>query len=802
MNLYSHPGKLLIDHLREVADNCYQTINGLKLFKDDPLRKQVLLNLAFIAGAFHDLGKGTRFFQHYLLPPLHEITGPKSHALISALFVKEISKEYLSKTALSEFDQELFAHLAFTAVKRHHGRLENFEDELDINLHNNFHSKELQQQIVAFEEEAIEKIIVAFTSGLALTYNFQNFKKYILSKAHESDMPDFYDAYFTDGDYSGLKSFEKIEYYYFHQLLFSSLLLSDKTDVIIGKDAVPENAPSSTGTVSAYRKEKGFDNPESEIDQRKNEAYKEALSNLQKVFSPEQSIYSLTLPTGLGKTITSFAVAQKIKEMLGTDCKRIIITIPFTSIIDQNFEVYSRIVNSKNSDALLKHHHLAEPSYKVNDDELTPDKSQFLIETWQSGIVVTTFVQLLNSLFSNDKSLLIKLPNLANSIIILDEVQTIPYEYWQLVKRVFEVLGKAYGCYFILMTATQPMMFLPELESKEIIPDYKKYFGYFNRTKLFNRTQKPISFSEFTELVSLYFEENKSKDILIILNTKKHSKQCFEALRNLIDTEAEDIYYLSTLITPYERKRIINLIKQKSTRRKIVVSTQLIEAGVDISVDTVFRAMAPLDSIIQAAGRGNRYGEKEHQAEIYLYEIAEMKKATSIVYGADLIQKTKNVLQHIDVISEDAYLPLIEKYFHEVRKQSDNYFCKYLDGIYGINFKDVGEFSLIEERKAESVFLQLNEDAKDVWEQYITIYQHPSTSIFQKRQAFSKIKSRFYDFVINVPVPRDKKSIDFDGVQVFGFYLSHVEQPSRFYHYDEQDFTQNTGYEEVNTLSF
>jgi CRISPR-associated endonuclease/helicase Cas3 len=232
------------------------------------------------------------------------------------------------------------------------------------------------------------------------------------------------------------------------------------------------------------------------------------------------------------------------------------------------------------------------------------------------------------------------------------------------------------------------------------------------------------------------------------------------------------------------------------------VSTQLIEAGVDISVDTVFRAMAPIDAIIQASGRANRYNEKPFQGEVYLYEIEEMRKATSLIYGADLIQKTKNVLKGIDAIEEESYLGLIQNYFREVRKQSESHVSKYLDGMSLLNFKDVGKFSLIEERETESVFLQLNKHGRNVWEQYVNIWESPMLDSFQKKQEFSKIKSAFYDYVINVPIPRDRKSIDFDDELTFGFYVSKLENPTRFYSYDEADLSMNTGYQEINTLSF
>ena len=806
MSLFSHPGKPLIEHLEMVANLCQTNVSSLALFPEDKDLKPVLTTLAYLAGAFHDIGKGTRYFQHYLLHPAHEVIGPKNHALISALFVKEMAREYLETTTLSDFDKELYGCMVFTAVKRHHGKLLNFEDELYVDLKGNTNSRELKQQITAFDEPETERLISFFTKGLALKYRFADFKKYIQSEAFLEDMPAFYDEQFVDEKiFQQFPAEKEIAYYYCHQLLFGSLLLSDKSDVIVGERNSDTKATIPPDAVQQYKTGKGYDAPApGSINAAKNEAFDAALQHLEKVFSPGQHIYSLTLPTGLGKTMTSFAVAQQFRELLGPACQRIIVCIPFTSIIDQNFDVYREIVGTDNTNILLKHHHLAEPAYKTEEGETEPDKSQFLIETWQSEVVITTFVQLLNSLFSNDKALLMKLPNLANSVVVLDEVQTIHYQYWQLIKNTFETLGKAYNCYFILMSATQPLLFIPEKEIIEIVPDYRKFFSYFNRTKLINKTETAISLATFADEVTFYLQENPVKDVLIILNTKKHSKELFERLRNEIDADNDVIYYLSTLITPYERKRIIQRIKDKSGQRKIIVSTQLVEAGVDISVDTVFRALAPVDSIIQAAGRANRYGEKARQGEVYLYEIEELKNSTAKIYGADLITKTKNVLRNILVIDESGYLPLIENYYQEVRKQSDNYHCTYLEAMQELRFEDVGKFSLIEEVNAESVFLQLNEDAKVVWDTYEAIYKNPITDIFQKREAFATIKSRFYDYVINVPVPWGKSRIDFEGDNKsnYNFYLSPLENPSRFYSYDEHDFSQNTGYQSVETLTF
>lgn len=801
--LKSHPDKLLVAHLQEVTNYGFDLLADKAIYPENQANyaewKNILKDIFYIMGAYHDITKAITYFQHYLLTPNHEVIGPKSHSLLSALLVKEISKKYLQQADLKDFEKELLALFAFTGVKRHHGNLDNLCNEVYIAEK----SEELQKQIKVFNEQETQEIINHFNKYLSINYDLQDFKKYIESKLYEKDMPDFYEDNYEDiGE--KLPIYQKIEYFYIHQLLFGTLLLSDKTDVIMKEDKNYEKPIISLKLLADFREKKHFDIPKNEIDKVKNKAFKTAIDNLDIVFSKEKHIYSLTFPTGLGKTITSFGVALAIKQKLNLPSQRIIINIPFTSIIDQNFDVYQGILNSEDSRILLKHHHLAEPVYKINDDELDGNKSQFLIETWQSEVVVTTFVQFLNSIFSNNKSFLMKIPNIVNAIIILDEIQTVPYKYWQLIKSAFETLGKLYNCYFILMSATQPLIFVPDEEITEIVPNYKDFFGYFNRTILFNKTQKKITLTEFTTEIHHYLTENPQKDILVILNTKKHSKECFENIVKLLENEQDEqknnneIYYLSTLITPFERKVIIKKIKEKSSKRKIIIATQLIEAGVDISVDTVFRVLAPIDAIIQAVGRANRYDEKPHQGEIYLYEIEEMKFATSIIYGADLIQKTKNVLKNIDKIEEKNYLQLIENYFLEVRKQSDNLAPTHLKAMTELRFKDLGEFSFIEEQDTESVFVQLNETAKNIWEKYVAISKDQNITKYDKKHEFAKIKSVFYDYVINVP--KNKVGIDFDSEKQFNFYVSPLHQPSQYYIYDVNDFTKNTGYQDKKAL--
>lgn len=792
MRSISHPGVPLINHLRAVADKCRHTIISLSL---PATYKTILSDLAFICGAFHDLGKATVYFQTYILSEGKTILGPKNHSLISSLFVKEISRIYLSKTSISAFEQELFSHFCFTSVKRHHGVLSNFVEELTETCMN---QDQLKQQISAFYEDDVAEILHFFLPSLNIAYSFDEFKEYIITLKYNTEFDDFWYDSIKFGIYPEIEIHKRVEFHYLHQLLFATLLFSDKSDVIFHKTKPETGSKLKYQLLSEFRSKNGFDHPKTPINKMQNEAFFEGLSHLKKIFSIDHHIYSLTLPTGIGKTITSFGVALELKDLLEENCKRLVVTIPFTSIIDQNYQVYEKITQTTNSDVILKHHHLAEPRYKLGDEELEAGKSTFLIETWQSEMVVTTFVQLLNSIFSNDKSLLMKLPALANSIVILDEVQSIPYKYWELISHALEAIGRTYGCYFILMSATQPLIFVPGGQIREIIPGYKKYFSYFNRTRIINHLDSKIDLETFQFVLQNYLDDNPGKDVLIILNTKKAARDIFESLSAYLDIET-DLYYLSTLITPFERKKIIAEIKMNKHRRKVIVSTQLIEAGVDISVDTVFRSLAPLDSIIQAAGRANRYGEKGGQGDVYLYEISDNGN-TSKIYGPELLQKTRNIFSGIEEIEEKDYLSLIEKYFIEVRKESERIPSKYLDHLSHLEFKDLGQFALIEkEFQTESVYLQLNREAKDLWQRFENIYSEDSPS-YLKKQKFAEIKSGFYDYVINVPVRWGATSIDFDSDKIYGFYVSLLEKPSFYYQYNESDFRNNTGYKELKDL--
>lgn len=788
--LESHSGVPLIKHLKAVASNCLEIAR--KNSTDFGFSQKTKETLVYICGVFHDLGKATSYFQDYLKNPEAEHSSLKNHALPSAVFVFYVVQRFTETLATDEKELGYFmASTCFTIVKRHHGHLKDFNNEISIeDKYDN-----LQKQYDAISPVEAQNIIDKCISEHKLSIDWNRFVSWFSSGGFKRDANIAYLDFELD-QFDNWEMDQKSSAYFFFLWMFSTLLYSDKSDVILA-GAFPILPLPRIRYLDEYRKKNGFNKPTSQINQLKNEAYYSVLDRLNQKFDPKQKLYSITLPTGLGKTLASFGAALMLKSMANLKEGRIIVAIPFTSIIDQNYKVYEEVLNNPDSNMLLKHHHLAELQYKDGEDSFrSSEESQYLIETWQSSVVVTTFVQLLECLITNDKGKLLKFHSLSNSIILLDEVQQIPYQLWQTVRQAFFTTTEQLNCYVILMSATQPLIFHPGEEIKELVADYQKYFSFFNRTKLINKTAKSIPLQVFIDEVLVYIKESPNKDILIILNTKKTTLTCFRELRKVLPENTE-LRYLTTLITPYERKKIISELGNRNPNKQyIIVSTQLVEAGVDISVDTVFRTLAPLDSIIQAAGRANRYGKKETASEVFLYKIDEQYPISCRLYGKELILKTELVLGDQVHIEEKEYLQIITEYFKQIQDLSNYSDKKLINDLLSLNFDQVGKFKLIEEVKSESMFVALDDNAKDVWKEFVRINEAKDLSDLDKRKLFSKFKPKFYDYVINIPIPYDKNCLEMPIEAYKGFYMYECNNMDNYdiYLYDQKNLAMNEGY--------
>jgi CRISPR-associated endonuclease/helicase Cas3 len=487
-NLYSHPDKLLKEHLSNVGCLSRETLSLKEIESDLQVKKDVLVDLSYLIGVCHDLGKATEYFQNY---------------------IKEVLDRQIQSIDLNE-------------VKEVYG------DMLKVDI----------SYFLSHYREIIKEILQ---------------KKKSIRR---------------------LKEEKNIEYSLITQLLYSILINSDKVDasgISLGKNR--GEIPSDL--IDKYKTIEGYNKPEEKINIIRNCIYDDVISTVEGL-NLEQKIYSLNVPTGTGKTLTSLSFALKLREKLKRKkgfTPKIIYSLPFMSIIDQNFDVFERVVKKVNrqpptTDILLKHHHLADIFFKTEDNEFETTESLFLIEGWNSEIIVTTFVQFFHTLISNKNRALRKYHNIVNSIVILDEVQSIPQEYWLLFREIISGFSRYFNTYFIFVTATQPLIFEPETEIKELVKNKNKYFSVFDRIEL-TPALEITSIEEFKKIVRVDIENNKEKDFLVVLNTINSSKELYEHLKSF-QTERTNYYYLSTNIIPKERLSRIERIKTNKGRKVIV----------------------------------------------------------------------------------------------------------------------------------------------------------------------------------------------------------------------------------------
>lgn len=323
-----------------------------------------------------------------------------------------------------------------------------------------------------------------------------------------------------------------------------------------------------------------------------------------------RGFFRLTVPTGGGKTLSSLAFALGHAAHHGLH--RVICAIPFTSIIDQTAQVYSKAIGEAN---VLEHHSAFDVTLNAseqNDQSSAELRRRLAAENWDAPVIATTTVQLFESLFASRPSKCRKLHNIAQSVIVLDEVQTLPVGLLHPILHMLGQLVDKYGCSVVLCTATQPdysplkaKHSEPELalaaSAREIVPNYADHFSALKRVA-FERIEQPLSKAD---LIARLRDESK---VLCILNTKADSA----AIATELAKTSEDVFHLSTSMCGAHRRAVLAEVRARLKQGESVhlISTQLIEAGVDVDFPVVYRALAPLDSIIQAAGRCNREGSQ------------------------------------------------------------------------------------------------------------------------------------------------------------------------------------------------
>jgi len=521
---------------------------------------------ARIAGLWHDLGKYSKEFQTKLLK---EPGKPVNHSSAGGLY------------ALKKFDAygAVFAHL----IMGHHAGLYDTTSR---------HGKESTIESRSKEIEFLDRIDLRDLDEILANVSLP-----ISSIKGESSLwMRMLFSCLVDADYLDTESFfspaqsEKRNYYNKMPELHSAFMRHMES-------LIDKAAPTVINSIR-----------------------KEIFLQCKKAASEKNALFSLTVPTGGGKTLSSMAFALEHARTFGK--KRIIYVIPYTSIIEQTAEIFRNIF----TDAIIEHHSNFDPSCEKYSDEQQL-KHKLASENWDAPIIVTTSVQFFESLFASSPGRCRKLHNIVQSVVIFDEAQLLPPAFLEPIFNVIDSLSKYYKTTFLFCTATQPLFesfegeekkFLKDLNPLEIVKNPFALAQQLQRVDISFNIKTPKAWEDLANELSAY------NQVLCIVNRKDDCRMLWQLM-------PEGTFHLSTFMCAEHRsvqiKKIKNLLANGEPVR--VISTQLVEAGVDIDFPVVYRAMAGLDSITQAAGRCNREGKLTDEKGILVRGQVKVFKADS-----------------------------------------------------------------------------------------------------------------------------------------------------------------------------
>jgi len=740
--LRSHPNRLLRDHLLGVAESSGKLINSLLELYGQALQldPSILRNVTYVIGVAHDVGKATKYFQDYLPP---KRINPrdlmlKGHSILSALYGYFAARRLFSASEYSNLIP-LFVSLA---IQGHHGALQKPSTAV-IKLHE--WRKTVADQISAIERRDELDLILQKT-GLPRFSDFE-------SQAESEIMNCLKAAAVANREMT--KFFDKeLTPFFLMNLLFSVLIDADRmdaTELSFPKRQLITSRTVATHVAQLSRQSKLHRNANQTVAYGRDELFR-IVSERARSISLSQRIFSLTAPTGYGKTFAGLHFALKLRERLANNgfSPRIIYVAPYLSILDQNFEKIAEAlgVSSSQSSILLLHHHLAEMQYQTSDlskETFSALDSELLIEGWNAEVIVTSFIQFFYAVIGSKSSQLRRLHNLVGSIVVLDEVQTIPHKYWPLVRETLKFMADKLRMYVVLMTATQPLIFSKD-EAIELADDLPNE-AWTPRVTIRSKLNKDVNLEGFIKEVNQLVEASQDKSILIVMNTIKSATHVFNELKT-----SKKKYYLSANVVPAQRKERIKKIAEalKCGDPLVVVSTQVVEAGVDLDFDMVIRDMGPVDSIIQVAGRCNRSGLRESkESEVYVYSVIDNRGAYygNRIYGNYLISKSKDVLCALCILDP---FPLAQEYYRVVQKgSSERESQELLEALRKLDYERLLEFKLIEDQPNFSVYVEIDEKASQIWDRYVRILESKENS-FERKEEFLRMRGEFYNYVINV----------------------------------------------------
>lgn len=566
-------------------------------------------DILFLLGLYHDLGKANREFQNKLLLHPHKHV---DHSSAGARYLFQKIQVCLKSFNVEKTDRELFQEICAYVISSHHGMYDILLQDETINAskytYNRLRYRIMEGTEISLYKEDIEPFAQELESNLSyygysslddlIKKAFENYQQAwsILEWINESER-DFYSSCFIRLYLSLLKNADILDTINAYGIIVQPLKSDEREEL---------NQSYLSAIEDKYR---GFGKPTTRLNEIRfqiSERVKERGEN------DSDGIYRLDLPTGAGKTNLSmrYAFHQLVKQKKS----RFFYITPFLSVLEQNASEIKKITGNA---GVLEHH-----SNVIHQDDDNDDKKtlmlDYLIDSWDSQIILTSMVQFFQTLFKTKSSNIRRFSNLANSVLILDEVQSLPIEVTTLFNLTMNFLNKVMNTTIILCTATQPAYDSNAIthrldyggkngECPDIVELSHDESEVFSRTEL-RKFKEENQYTNLSELVDFVLDNNES--ILVIFNTKKTVDKFYTMLEELTD---RPIYQLSTNMCAQHRFDMISEIKQhlKDEVPIICISTQLIEAGVDVDFNQVIRSYAGIDSIVQASGRCNREGKRQ-----------------------------------------------------------------------------------------------------------------------------------------------------------------------------------------------
>lgn len=758
MTFYSHSttidekttgSKELKTHIDGVKDKAFFHFSDNVNLGYDENELTELLELVI---KFHDLGKYTSYFQHYLLKKEPIDFQLKRHAQIGGF----TAFNYLHKK-----DQKK-ALLSLYLIFLHHSQLIDF-GEVSAKLNRNL------KDIIQKQSEDIQQN----PSDLERDLNIEDLAKSVFYSEERKIRRGFRRWRIKEAT---------IQDYFLINYLFSLLIEGDKLDA-------SNTNPYSLKSINASSVDERFGKPSFNAEDLKklsdnelrNYCRKVVVSNLDDEEISNQYIFTLTAPTGIGKTMTALDFSLKLKDKIKKESgqeSRIIYALPFINIIEQALDEYEQTLGNQDI-KILGHYQYADVFGDDKEQKNTDGAEQhynqkiMALDTWQADIVITSFVQFFETLISNRNKLLKKFNHFANAIIILDEVQTLRLDQMPLLGASLYYLSKFLKTRLILMTATRPKIFElaeqeilqkldEEVNPKELLTNYEEVFAQFKRTAVHPLLDELPEIGEIAQnFVDLIFNDKwkKAKSCLIVCNTVKQSIEVYDAVQDYLEENElfNPVCYLSTNIVPVHRFERIEAIKNdlKVGKPPIVIATQVVEAGVDLDFDMGFRDIGPIDSIVQVAGRINRNNDpQKRHSPLYIVDFD--SKKTIKIYGRLAYQQAKKALEQQTHFKEEEYLKLIETYFDGISgKSSFADSRKFFDSMQNLNYdseekktRPVSAFRIIEESNFyATVFIEVDEMAQEVRHKYL----QKILGEIDKEEFNENWKLKFQQHIISVP---------------------------------------------------